>query len=99
MSPDLEGVCAASRQHIAQKCRPTAPENFDVWVCCSWRLPLTLFAIPAALCKRSSKMLGVYRHCCRFCARGDGTVKAVREKASLFHTCFPSKREVKHLSS
>src|SRR5215471_16855892 len=48
---------------------------------------------------RSSSMLGGYRFSRRFCARGDGTVKAVREKASLFHPSFPSKREVKHLSS
>src|SRR5215472_15850340 len=44
-------------------------------------------------------MLGGYRFSRRFCARGDGTVKAVWEKASLLRTCFPSKREVKHLSS
>src|SRR5438876_7005862 len=44
-------------------------------------------------------MLGSYRHCCRFCARADRAVKTVREKASLFRSCLPPKREVKHLSS
>src|SRR5215467_1204506 len=43
-------------------------------------------------------MLGGYRFPCRFCARGDVTVKTVREKASLLRTCLPSKREVEHLS-
>src|SRR5215472_2179948 len=43
-------------------------------------------------------MLGGYRFPCRFCARADGTVKPVREKASLLRTCLPSKREVEHLS-
>src|SRR5262249_11552594 len=50
------------------------------------------------LCGNSIKLLGGYRLACGFCTRGDGAVKTVREKASLFHTFLASEREVKHLS-
>src|SRR5215831_16081535 len=43
-------------------------------------------------------MLGGYTLWCCLCARGDVTVKTVREKASLLHTGLPSKGEVEHLS-
>src|SRR5215469_5230885 len=45
-----------------------------------------------------NKMLRSYRLSCGFCARRDGTVKTVREKAPLLHTCLPSKGQIKHLS-
>src|SRR5262245_44185648 len=96
-------LCAASRPLIEQEYRPTALEKLVQRLgVLHHALALPERCLRSAGCSSANaraRLRSYFRRCRWLRARVDRTVQTSREEASLFHTCLPSKREVKHLSS